>query len=65
MKETKSTTGSAWNGFAIIIAAIIIAGAGVFSVLQYNKTQWDIANLQKSAQIESSKNIQNGLNEIG
>ena len=49
----------------MVITALIIAGAGTFAVLQYNKTQWEIANLQKDTHIEASKNIENGLKDIG
>lgn len=65
MKEIKLVSNSIWMGVAMIITAIIIAGAGVFAILQYNKTQWDIANLQKEAQIKASNNIKDGLDEVG
>lgn len=65
MKEIKLVTNITWLAVAMVVSALIIAGSAVFITLQYNKTQLDIANLQKDAQIESSNNIKSGLNEVG
>lgn len=65
MKEIKLTVNTIWISIALVITALIIAGSAVFITLQYNKTQWEIANIQKDAQIDSSNNIKSGLNAVG
>lgn len=65
MKEIKLAVNTVWISIALIATALIIAGSAIFIALQYNKTQWDIANLQKDAQVESSNNIKSGLNSVG
>lgn len=65
MKEIKIVVGSFWMAVAAIGVAVVIAAASIVIALQYNKTQWDIANLQKESQATASKNIGDGLHEIG
>jgi len=65
MNELKQSRTSIWMAIALIISALTISAASVYSIQQYNKTQLDIANIQKDAQISSSENIKNGLGEIG
>lgn len=65
MKEIKLVSNTIWQSVALVVTALIIAGASIFIALEFNKTQWDIANLQKDAEIEASLNISEGMNEIG
>lgn len=54
-----------WIGIAMVVTALIVATAAIIIVFQYNKTQWDIANLQKDAEVQSSNNIKDGLDKLG
>lgn len=65
MKEVKIVVGSFWMAVAAIGVAVVIAAASIVIALQYNKTQWDIANLQKESQAAAAQDIGNGLSEIG
>jgi len=65
MDKTKKASVSVWNGIVIIVTALILSGTSIYISFQHNRTQWDISNVQRDAQVEASNNIKSGLNEVG
>jgi len=65
MKEVKLVSNQIWTSVALVLSSLIIASASIFIALEYNKTQRDVASMQKEAQIKASQNIKTGMEDIG
>ena len=65
MKEIQLKSNTLWQCIAVMVSVVILACASVFIALEYNKTQWDIANIDNEAIIKSSQISADGERDAG
>lgn len=65
MKEITLKVGNVWTMITAIIVTAILCGSAIYIAMQFNKTQWDIANTQAEATKQAGRDIGSGVCRSG
>lgn len=65
MREIMLKIGNIWSLLTLILITAMICGTAIFIAMQYNKTQWDIAQSRVNSSKYSADKISSGLSKIG